>query len=86
MQEALANIHRHATASQARVDGRLISGQLHFVIRDDGCGFQDAERVSGGRGIPGMRARSQRWGGRLHIRPGPQGTKVHVILPAAPGL
>ena len=81
LQEALGNIHRHAAASQARVDGRLISGQLHFVISDDGCGFQDVERVSVGRGIPGMRARSQRWGGRLHIRPGPQGTKVHVILP-----
>jgi signal transduction histidine kinase len=81
-QEALANIQRHAaTASQIRVEGRLVADRVHLIIGDDGSGFQDEEKVGLGRGIHGMRARSQRWGGQLRIRAGSKGTRVHAMLP-----
>jgi signal transduction histidine kinase len=82
IQEALANVHRHAVASLVRVDGRCIGGQVHLIIDDDGQGFQDNDAARLGGGIRGMQARTQRWGGQFRIRAKIKGTRVHVTLPA----
>src|SRR5262245_37154863 len=87
VQEALANVHRHADASCARVNLRRIGNWLHVVISDDGIGVRAAThleqdgRLATGLGIAGMTARLRQLGGRLHIRSKPSGTIVHGIVP-----
>lgn len=89
VQEALANVHRHAAASRASVKLRAVSGRLHLVISDDGHGVGvsrdrrrlDADALPLGVGVPGMTARVRHFGGTVDIRSGPLGTSVHVVLP-----
>ena len=87
VQEALANVHRHAAASRAWVHLRRRGNQLHLVVRDDGLGLKatgtvpdDVQRPTG-LGIAGMTARLRQLGGSLHIRSKPNGTVVHGIVP-----
>lgn len=80
-QEALANVHRHAQASQVRLVGRLIAGRVHLIVSDDGQGLRAQQIATPGRGIRGMEDRARRWGGELRIRSGPDGTLVHAIWP-----
>ena len=78
-QEALANVHRHATASRVTLSLRWMAGCIHLVIVDDG---KSGRASSGpGRGIRGMVARTQQYGGDLRVRSGATGTTVHAILP-----
>jgi two-component system NarL family sensor kinase len=87
VQEALANINRHAHASSISLTARLGSRRLSLRIRDDGRGVQNlvsgtrGERQRMGVGIPGMRARLQQFGGDLKIRSGPDGTTVLATVP-----
>jgi signal transduction histidine kinase len=87
VQEALANINRHAHASSVSLTARLGSRRLSLRIRDDGRGVQNpvsetrGERGGMGVGIPGMRARLQQFGGDLRIRSGPDGTTVLAAVP-----
>jgi signal transduction histidine kinase len=89
VQEALANVHRHAGAAQVFVGARLADGRLVVRVHDDGRGLErPAVDGSGGRprmgvGIPGMRARLRQFDGDLRIRSGPRGTSLlaHVPLP-----
>ena len=87
VQEALANVHRHASATCVSVDLKRVRKRLRLVISDDG---QAAEETSGhqsgtpfraGVGIPGMIARMQQFGGNLDIHSGPDGTAVHATVP-----
>src|SRR6266511_3232086 len=43
VQEALANIARHAGASRVRVHGRLRDGRLEVEVDDDGIGFDEVQ-------------------------------------------
>jgi signal transduction histidine kinase len=56
-------------------------------VEDDGTGFAPATvRQGGGLGIPGMKERVQRIGGRLAIESAPgQGTRVIVEVPNGGG-
>jgi signal transduction histidine kinase len=89
VQEALANVHRHASATRASVKLRAVSDRLHLVVRDDGCGVGDdkdrrrldVDALPLGVGIPGMTARVRHFGGTVDIRSGPLGTSVHVVMP-----
>ncbi len=71
LKEAVHNIVRHAHASSVDIrlerDGRWLT----LAVRDDGVGFDPAERASG-TGLSSMRARVEALGGRLHLdsRPG----------------
>jgi two-component system, NarL family, sensor kinase len=85
VQEALANVHRHAGASRVQVGAKRVGGRLVVRVRDDGRGMAAA---GGGRhrmgvGIPGMHARLRQFGGDLKIRMGSRGTSLlaHVPLP-----
>ena len=40
VQEALANVHRHASASHVSVDLRWIAGRLHVIVTDNGRGAE----------------------------------------------
>ena len=81
VQEAIANVHRHAAASQVTVDLRWIRNRLHVLIADNGrgAGEQQGLPFRPGVGIHGIRARARQLGGDLRIRTGPRGTRVHVV-------
>ena len=80
-QEALANVRKHAHASDVRV---ILSYEPHNIrldIRDDGAGF-DPEQVNGGFGLRGMRSRILQVGGSLLVRARPgAGTSLSVEVP-----
>jgi signal transduction histidine kinase len=86
VQEALANVHRHASASRALVNLSCAGRRVHLVISDDGKGSwtdqpcSDAMPAKLGVGIPGMRARRRHFGGRLDVRARPSGTIVHAVV------
>ena len=83
MQEALANVHRHAKASCVRVRCRASGGCLRLLVVDNGHGI-DKERDSLPRlgvGLPGMRMRVIQLGGSFSVRTGQWGTLIRASLP-----
>jgi two-component system NarL family sensor kinase len=83
MQEALANVHRHANASCVRVRCRASGGRLRLLVVDNGHGI-DKERDSLPRlgvGLPGMRMRVVQLGGTFSVRTGQWGTLIRASLP-----
>jgi signal transduction histidine kinase len=82
-QESLTNIIRHARARTVELDIRPAGDDVELVIRDDGIGFDPAERQGrDAHGINGMRYRVQGLGGRFDVRRRPQGgTEVRIIVP-----
>ena len=85
VQEALVNVHRHASATSVDVDLARRDGDLVLTIRDDGRCLPQAVRKTEpprlGVGIAGMRARVADLGGSLDIRMGRRGTTVTAHLP-----
>jgi two-component system, NarL family, sensor kinase len=87
VQEALANVHRHASASRVLIKQRFVGNGLHLIIRDDGIGMKGTTTQAGtadaplGVGIQGMRERLRQLGGRLEIKSGPGGTEIHASIP-----
>ena len=85
VQEAVHNSVKHACPQ--RIDIRLgehpdTDGALLIEIADDGTGFDPATARDGGMGLPGMRERLARVGGRLVITSTPTtSTVVQAILP-----
>ena len=82
VQEALANVHRHACASHVSVDLRWVAGRLHVMVTDNGRGAegkQEEPAFRPGVGIYGIRARARQFGGDLKIQTGPHGTRIHVV-------
>jgi signal transduction histidine kinase len=87
LQEALANVRKHAGASRVQVTVESRADGLWLEVDDDGVGF-DAEAVRtsrGGRfGIKTMAERAGTIGATVAVasRPG-EGTRVAVMLPRA---
>jgi signal transduction histidine kinase len=81
--EALANVIKHAGATEAhvRVDAR--DGQVVVEVRDNGRGFDPAASHPGHFGLDSMRTRASEIDGRLTISSAPGvGTLVRVRAPA----
>ena len=80
VQEALANVRKHAHATRASVDIRRVDGTLQVTIKDDGSGFDPAAkpRTELPRfGLSTMRERAHSIGGTLEVDSAPgQGTTV----------
>jgi PAS domain S-box-containing protein len=85
VQEALANVHRHASASRVSIALRQIADRIHLTITDNGRGEAGmaAEHALNrpGVGILGIRTRARQFGGDLKIHTGSQGTRLHVVMP-----
>ncbi len=87
IQEALANVHRHAAATKVSIDVHMSGDEIRLLVRDNGRGISelaastDDGHMQYGLGIPGMRARLHRFGGDLDIDTGPDGTTVLARLP-----
>jgi len=88
VQEALINVHRHASSVHATIRLRRSEDGLTLEIEDSGRGMP-AELlrqlpVGGGAlgvGVAGMRERLQQLGGTLDIESGDQGTVVRARVP-----
>lgn len=87
IQEALANVRKHAQAEKAWVIFGTEGGKVKVVVQDDGQGFEPGEATRLGRGsfgLQSMRERAELMGGSFEVesRPG-AGTKVIVLLPVS---
>ncbi|GAB3795199.1 sensor histidine kinase [Humibacter antri] len=89
-QEALANVERHAGARRVVLTMRSDASGTRLEVRDDGRGFDPAERhgrdprpEEGGYGLVAMRERIESVAGALVVdsRPG-HGTAVRAQVPA----
>ena len=81
VQEALANVARHARARRVGVRFASTGGQLTVTVEDDGVGV-DSAKLASGMGVPNMRARAAEAGGRLEISAAPHGgTVVRLAVP-----
>ena len=81
VQEALANVIRHAQSSEARVLLRYGAEALDLEVSDDGVGCPDG-RVDAGHGIVGMHERAVLHGGSLTATAGVGGGfRVRCRLP-----
>lgn len=86
VQEALANVRRHAGTAFARVRLRADAAGLVIEIGDEGVGIAPEIASAGGRpghyGLSGMHERAAALGGTLEVRRGdPVGTCVRLIVP-----
>lgn len=84
LQEAIANIVRHAQCRRASLTIAVDARGLHVDLHDDGRGFEPDARLRPGRGLglDSMRARARAIGGALAIVSSPgHGTRVTLTLP-----
>ena len=79
--EALANVAKHAEATEAWVEVARDGGALAVEIRDDGRGGADRDAGSGLRGLRGSRRRARRRAGGG--QPGGRRDPVRARLPLA---
>ena len=87
-QSALANVDKHAHASEARVSIRKFQGAIRLEIHDNGKSF-DMERVLFAKrhkrlGLLGSRERVEMVGGTFGVKSAPgQGTTISAEIPIA---
>ncbi len=83
LQEALANVGRHAGATRVGVRVRAGDDGIALTVTDDGRGF-DADALRSGFGLDGMAERVALAGGQLElVSSRGAGTEVRVLLPGA---
>ncbi|WP_345466315.1 sensor histidine kinase [Actinoallomurus oryzae] len=80
--EALTNVVKHATASEARVDLAVDDQTVRLSVRDDGRGGADLRK---GSGLIGLKDRIEALSGNLRIvSPPGAGTSLFVDIPVNP--
>ena len=83
LQEALANVRKHARATEVSVRLAFRPAELVLTVADDGGGF-DPDAPRDGYGLDGMAARVSEVGGRFELRSRTgTGTTLTAALPAA---
>ncbi|CAH1189967.1 Sensor histidine kinase LiaS [Paenibacillus plantiphilus] len=82
IQEAMANIVKHAGARTAHLTMAETERQIVMTLQDDGSGFRADQVKRGSYGLSTMRERASKLGGDASIisKPG-SGTRVRVMLP-----
>jgi signal transduction histidine kinase len=87
IQEAIMNMRKHAAATQATLTIHRVDGSLHFVIRDNGQGFDvlaqsQQQMARGSLGLQIMHERATQMGGTVTIMSTPgRGTDVTIAVP-----
>ncbi|XOZ32321.1 ATP-binding protein [Halomonadaceae bacterium KBTZ08] len=82
VREALANVLKHAQATEAWVRVYQSNGSLRVVVRDNGVGLPDGGVPPSHYGIVIMRDRSQTLGGELSMRNREEGgAEVRLMIP-----
>jgi signal transduction histidine kinase len=82
VQEAIANIIKHAHARTITVKTRLDDRHFVLEIRDDGAGLGPAR--AGGRGLRNMQQRAHQLGAVLTVTTASPGAVVALRLPLGP--
>jgi signal transduction histidine kinase len=78
--EALANIVRHAHARNVSIQAHDLGERFQILIKDDGVGF--ASNAEAGYGLRNMRDRSRLLNGEIHFsEPSKKGTTVTLDIP-----
>ena len=78
--EALANVRKHAQATEVTVRAEVRNGALCMEVADDGVG---GARMTRGSGLEGLRDRVEAIGGTLEIdSPLGGGTRIAAAIPA----
>jgi len=86
VQEAFANIARHARARTIWFTLGIAGQALHMTVRDDGQGF-DPAHVRSGMGLSNLRERTRALQGHLEVHSQPdQGTTVLITIPLVEAL
>ena len=80
LQEALANVLKHARASRVQVDLDFSAQSLVIDVTDDGVGF-DAAVARSGRGLSNMQARARKIDATCVVSHPPAGTRVRFVIP-----
>ena len=82
IQEAVANVVKHAEAGLVSLAIRESEHQISMSISDDGQGFLQQPECPGSYGLSTMRERAEKLGGQVQIisKPG-AGTTVRVLIP-----
>ena len=82
-QEALANVHKHAQATEATVTLSYMGDCVMLDVQDDGVGLNGTEsQWHGGFGLTAMRERVEQLGGSLLVESeDDEGTTVVVSIP-----
>lgn len=87
VQESLANVWKHAHASEVEVRLLLRDDGLELVIADNGVGFDPALVPAGHFGLESMRARAAALSAELVFDTAPHhGTRITLRLPQGVGL
>ena len=83
VQEALANVAKHAKASNVEITFEISNQEVILTVHDDGVGAAPTDLARPrSHGIAGMRHRINVLGGRLDVSSGPgRGTTVQVRVP-----
>lgn len=87
VQEAMANVRKHARAEHIRARFTRHNGTLNIRLQDDGQGFDPAAtaRTTGHFGLAIMRERAASFGGELQIHgESGAGTTIQLRVPVAP--
>ncbi len=85
VQEAFANIARHARASQVWFTLSTVDDEIVVEMKDDGQGFdlaQGTEHRQAGMGLSNIRERAEALKGNFMLQSAPgEGTSIHITIP-----
>jgi signal transduction histidine kinase len=81
LQEAFANILKHAGAGEIRVSVTAEDNRVEIRVRDDGAGFDPAAPANGGRGLANQLRRAEAIGATIAWAPTEQGACLVLVLP-----
>lgn len=88
VQEALANVHRHASCTSVSVEAQAENQQVRVYVIDNGRGISFTTQATSGSapsgagvGIRGMKDRVHQVGGHFEIRSDHTGTTVSALIP-----
>ncbi|WP_165967172.1 sensor histidine kinase [Jeotgalibacillus sp. S-D1] len=82
IQESVQNALKHANATEINVKVEIRSNLISIVVKDDGKGFDSAEKKQGSFGLIGMKERVDLLAGEMavHSTPG-SGTLIMIQVP-----
>ncbi|KIC66951.1 GAF domain-containing protein [Pseudarthrobacter phenanthrenivorans] len=77
--ESVSNAVRHSGSAEIYVHLAVQDGEVVLTVRDNGCGFEDPERISG---LENMKNRAEHLGGTCLVESAPgKGTSVTWTVP-----